>query len=153
MTCWALSGISGARHFTLFLLRLIGRFQEEIDKCCDLIEAKKRQYRCPFTELKVLRCYSALPSDRQAEIFRSAPPGSRKVVVATNIAETSLTIDGMVYVVDAGFVKQTAFNAKNGMESLTVMRISQSSAQQRAGRAGRTQAGKCYRLYAKKDFE
>ena len=83
----------------------------------------------------------------QTRIFDAAPPGSRKVVVATNIAEASLTIDGIYYVVDPGFVKQKCYNAKVGMDSLVVVPISQASARQRAGRAGRTGPGKAYRLY------
>ena len=69
------------------------------------------------------------------------------MVVATNIAEASLTIDGIYYVVDPGFVKQVVYNAKVGMDSLVVVPISQASARQRAGRAGRTGPGKAYRLY------
>ena len=95
----------------------------------------------------ILPVYSALPSEMQTRIFEPPPPGARKVVVATNIAEASLTIDGIYYVVDPGFVKQKAYNAKVGMDSLTVVPISQASARQRAGRAGRTGPGKCYRLY------
>ena len=68
-----------------------------------------------------------------------------QVVIATNIAETSLTIDGIYYVVDPGFVKQKVYNSKTGMDSLVVTPISQAQAKQRAGRAGRTGPGKCYR--------
>lgn len=78
--------------------------------------------------LVILRVYSALPSDQQTEIFEPAPPGSRKCVIATNIAEASLTIDGIFYVVDPGFVKMKVFNAKLGMDSLIVSPISQASA-------------------------
>uniref|UniRef100_A0A914DSG3 RNA helicase n=1 Tax=Acrobeloides nanus TaxID=290746 RepID=A0A914DSG3_9BILA len=74
------------------------------------------------------------------------------VVVATNIAETSLTIDGIYYVVNPGFVKQKIYNPKSGMDSLVVTPISQAAAQQRAGRAGRTDPGKCYRLYTERAF-
>ena len=81
----------------------------------------------------------------QARIFEPTPPGSRKVVVATNIAETSLTIDGICYVIDPGFSKQKSFNARTGMESLVVSPASQASANQRAGRAGRVAPGKCFR--------
>merc|ERR1719230_1580156 len=95
-------------------------------------------------ELIILPVYSALPSEMQTKIFEPAPPGARKVVVATNIAEASLTIDGIYYVVDPGFVKQNCYNAKVGMDSLVVVPISQASARQRAGRTG---PGKCYRLY------
>jgi len=74
-------------------------------------------------------------------------------VIATNIAETSLTIDGICYVIDSGFVKQKSFNARSGMESLLVTPISQAAAQQRSGRAGRTQPGKCFRLYTAWSFQ
>ena len=83
----------------------------------------------------------------QAKIFEPTPPGGRKVIVATNIAETSLTINGIVYVIDPGFTKQKTYNAKTGMESLLVGPCSRASADQRAGRAGRVGPGKCFRLY------
>merc|ERR1711988_1174819 len=79
-------------------------------------------------------------------------PG-RKVIVGTNIAETSLTIDGIVYVVDPGFSKQKVYNPRIRVESLLVSPISKASAQQRAGRAGRTKPGKCFRLYTEKAFK
>ena len=101
----------------------------------------------------MLPVYSALPSEMQTRIFEPPPPGARKVVVATNIAEASLTIDGIYYVVDPGFVKQKVYNAKVGMDSLTVVPISQASARQRAGRAGRTGPGKCYRLYTEAAYK
>ena len=98
-------------------------------------------------ELLVLPIYASLPSDMQAKIFEETPPNSRKVVVATNIAETSLTINGIVYIIDSGFIKQTSFNPRTGMESLMVTPISRASANQRAGRAGRVCPGKAFRLY------
>lgn len=70
-----------------------------------------------------------------------------KVILATNIAETSLTIDNIIYVIDPGFAKQNNFNSRTGMESLMVVPISKASANQRAGRAGRVAPGKCFRLY------
>ena len=85
-------------------------------------------------------------------IFDPAPPGCRKVVIATNIAETSLTIDGIFYVVDPGFVKQKVYNSKAGIDALVVVPISQAQAKQRQGRAGRTGPGKCYRLYTERAF-
>ena len=106
-----------------------------------------------MAELLILPIYSTLPSEQQAKIFEPAPPGGRKVVIATNIAETSLTIDGIVYVLDTGFCKQNAYNPRTGMESLVVVPISKANAVQRAGRAGRTQPGKCYRIYTKWSFE
>merc|ERR1719436_1131065 len=82
-----------------------------------------------------------------------APEGQRKVIIATNIAETSLTIDGVVYVVDPGLFKQMLYNPRTHVESLLVSPISKASAMQRAGRAGRTRPGKCFRLYTRETFE
>lgn len=79
-------------------------------------------------------------------------PG-RKIVIATNIAETSLTIDGIVYVVDPGLSKQKVYNPRLKIESLLVSPISRASAKQRAGRAGRTRPGKCFRLFTKRSHE
>jgi ATP-dependent RNA helicase DHX8/PRP22 len=90
--------------------------------------------------------FKALPSELQSRIFEPAPQGSRKVVLATNIAETSITIDWITFVVDPGFVKQAAFDPKLQMDSLQVVPISQAQANQRAGRAGRTAPGRAYRL-------
>jgi pre-mRNA-splicing factor ATP-dependent RNA helicase DHX16 len=101
----------------------------------------------------VLPIYGNLPSDMQAKIFEPAPEGARKAVLATNIAETSLTIDGIVYVIDPGFSKQKSYNPRTGMESLIVTPCSQASANQRAGRAGRVSAGKCFRLYTAAAFQ
>ncbi|CAN8178822.1 unnamed protein product [Coccothraustes coccothraustes] len=94
-----------------------------------------------------------LPSELQARIFQPTPPGARKVVVATNIAETSVTIDGIVYVLDPGFCKQKSYSARTGMESLVVTPCSKASANQRAGRAGRVAPGKCFRLYTAWAFQ
>jgi ATP-dependent RNA helicase DHX8/PRP22 len=89
----------------------------------------------------------------QSKIFEPAPPGARKVVIGTNIAETSITIDGIFYVVDPGFVKQNVYNPKTGMDQLMVVPSSQAAAKQRAGRAGRTGPGKCYRLYTEDAYK
>lgn len=97
--------------------------------------------------------YANLPSEQQAKIFDKTPPDARKVVIATNIAETSLTIDGICYVIDTGFNKIKSFNARSGVESLQVMPISQAAAQQRSGRSGRTQPGKCFRLFTAFSYE
>jgi len=97
--------------------------------------------------------YAALPTELQARVFEPAPENGRKIVLATNIAETSLTIDGIRYVIDPGFAKVNAFSARTGMESLLVTPISRASASQRAGRAGRTSAGKCFRIYTAWAFE
>ena len=109
--------------------------------------------------LAVYPLYSSLPPAAQQRIFDPAPPPAkpggppgRKVIVATNIAETSLTIDGIVYVVDPGFAKQKVYNPRARVESLLVSPISRASAHQRAGRAGRTRPGKCFRLYTEASF-
>lgn len=121
--------------------------QEEIEACCELLQERCRRLGSKIAELVILPIYANLPSDMQAKIFNPTPPGARKVVVATNIAETSLTIDGIIYVIDPGFCKQKSYNARTGMESLIVTPCSRASANQRAGRAGRVAAGKCFRLY------
>jgi len=133
------------------LLFLTG--QEEIDTACETLYSRMKALGDLAPELIILPVYSSLPSEMQSRIFEPGPPGSRKCVVATNIAEASLTIDGIYYVVDPGFSKQKAFNAKLGMDSLVVTPISQASARQRAGRAGRTGPGKCYRLYTEMAYK
>jgi len=132
------------------LLFLTG--QEEIDTSCEILFERMKNLGSGAPELIILPVYSALPSEMQTKIFEPAPPGSRKVVIATNIAETSLTIDGIYYVVDPGFVKQKVYNSKNGIDQLVVTPISQAQATQRSGRAGRTGPGKCYRLYTERAF-
>jgi len=106
-----------------------------------------------LTELIILPIYGALPSEVATRIFEPAPLGARKVVIATNIAETSLTIDGIFYVIDPGFVKQSSYDSKLGMDRLQVTPISQAQARQRSGRAGRTGPGKCFRLYTEAAFQ
>ena len=132
------------------LLFLTG--QEEIDTACEILYERMKSLGPDVPELIILPVYSALPSEMQTRIFDPAPAGSRKVVIATNIAETSLTIDGIYYVVDPGFVKQKVYNSKTGMDSLVVTPISQAAAKQRAGRAGRTGPGKTYRLYTERAY-
>ena len=106
----------------------------------------------------VVPLYSTLPPAMQQRIFDPAPPKNRygvpgrKCVIATNIAETSLTIDGIVYVIDPGFAKQKMYNPRLRVESLLVSPISKASSKQRAGRAGRTRPGKCFRLYTEAAF-
>lgn len=132
------------------LLFLTG--QEEIDTSCEVLYERMKALGRSVPELLILPIYSSLPSETQARVFEPAPPGSRKVVIATNIAETSITIDGIYYVIDPGFVKQNAYDPKLGMDSLIVTPISQAQARQRAGRAGRTGPGKCYRLYTESAY-
>jgi pre-mRNA-splicing factor ATP-dependent RNA helicase DHX15/PRP43 len=143
------------------LLFLTG--QEEIEDTCRKIkiEAEDLVANDPDTvgPLSCIPLYSSLPPQQQQRVFDPAPPPrfpdgppGRKVIVSTNIAETSLTIDGIVYVVDPGFFKQRVYNPRIRVESLLITPISKSSAQQRAGRAGRTRPGKCFRLFTEKDF-
>ncbi|KAF6752395.1 pre-mRNA-splicing factor ATP-dependent RNA helicase PRP43 [Ephemerocybe angulata] len=143
------------------LLFLTG--EEEIEDACRKIklEADDLVNQDPESvgPISCIPLYSSLPPAQQQRIFDAPPkstvpngPPGRKVVVSTNIAETSLTIDGIVYVVDPGFSKQKVYNPRIRVESLLVSPISKASAQQRAGRAGRTRPGKCFRLYTEKDF-
>lgn len=103
--------------------------------------------------LHILPLFSLLPVAEQLQVFQPPPEGSRLCVVATNIAETSLTIPGIKYVVDCGRVKERVYNKKTGVESFQVGWISKASAAQRTGRAGRTGPGHCYRLYSSTVFE
>lgn len=107
-------------------------------------------YYLPSKTTFILFC---LVTDQQRQIFQPPPSGIRKCVVATNIAATSLTINGIKYIIDSGFVKQLNHNSRVGMDILEVVPISKSEAQQRAGRAGRTSAGKCFRIYTKEFWE
>ncbi|BGP03125.1 Pre-mRNA splicing factor [Rhodotorula toruloides ATCC 204091] len=126
--------------------------QDEIEAAQESLEETARALGNKVAELMICPIYANLPTDMQARIFEPTPEGARKVVLATNIAETSITIDGVVYVIDPGFVKQNAYNPRNGMESLVVTPCSRAAAGQRAGRAGRVGPGKCFRLYTKHAF-
>ncbi|GBF98616.1 pre-mRNA-splicing factor ATP-dependent RNA helicase-like [Raphidocelis subcapitata] len=105
------------------------------------------------SDLLVLPLYASLPPELQLRVFRGGPEGARRCIVATNVAETSITVEGVVYVVDSGVVKQKHYHPASGMESLDVVPISRVQATQRAGRAGRTRPGKCFRLYTRTYFE
>ena len=121
--------------------------QEEIETTVEILNHRTKGLGSKIKELVICPIYANLPSDQQAKIFEPVHEYARKVVIATNIAETSLTIDGICYVIDIGFCKQKSYNPRTGMESLIVTPISKAAANQRAGRAGRTQPGKCFRLY------
>lgn len=127
------------------LVFLTGR--EEIDTAVQLITERSASLHPRAPQILVLPLYAGLTSEQQLYVFEPAPENTRKVILSTNIAEASVTIDGIVYVVDCGFVKLRAFNPTSGIETLTATPVSQASATQRAGRAGRTKPGKCYRLY------
>ncbi|KAL5996521.1 hypothetical protein ACLOJK_026601 [Asimina triloba] len=133
--------------------------EEEIEDACRKILKEIHELGERVGPVKVVPLYSTLPPVMQQKIFEPAPPSllkggppGRKVVVSTNIAETSLTIDGIVYVIDPGFSKQKVYNPRVRVESLLVSPISKASAHQRSGRAGRTQPGKCFRLYTERTF-
>ncbi|KAL4602834.1 hypothetical protein ACB092_10G082500 [Castanea dentata] len=134
--------------------------EEEIEDACRKITKEVANMGDQVGPVKVVPLYSTLPPAMQQKIFEPAPPpvkeggpAGRKIVVSTNIAETSLTIDGIVYVIDPGFAKQKVYNPRVRVESLLVSPISKASAHQRSGRAGRTQPGKCFRLYTEKSFQ
>ncbi|KAF8440863.1 pre-mRNA splicing factor [Boletus edulis BED1] len=126
--------------------------QDEIEAAQENLQETARALGNKIAELIICPIYANLPSDMQAKIFEPTPPGARKVVLATNIAETSITIDGVVFVIDPGFVKQNVYNPRTGMSSLVVVPCSRASANQRAGRAGRVGPGKAFRLYTKWAF-
>lgn len=128
--------------------------QEEIETSVQVLSEKMKDLKDDaIKELIILPVYSALPTEMQSRIFEPTPLNSRKVILATNIAETSLTIDGIFYVIDPGFAKINAYDPKLGMDSLMIKPISQAQANQRSGRAGRTGPGKCYRLYTELAFK
>ncbi|KAJ7422155.1 DEAH-box helicase 40 [Willisornis vidua] len=134
--------------------------QMEIERACDLLfkKAEAIDYRYEVHDravegLLILPLYGSMSTDQQKRIFLPAPAGIRKCVVSTNIAATSLTIEGVRYVVDSGFVKQLNHNPRVGLDILEVVPISKSEAKQRAGRAGRTSSGKSYRLYGREFWE
>ncbi|KAG7193272.1 DEAH-box RNA helicase prp16 [Scheffersomyces spartinae] len=123
--------------------------QEDIEMVCQLIEEKLNLLEGP-PPLDVLPIYSTMPLDLQRRIFNKTDKERRKCVVATNIAETSLTVDGIKYVIDSGLTKMKVYNPKLGMDALQVVPISIANADQRSGRAGRTGPGVAYRLYTER---
>mmetsp|Transcript_21889 Transcript_21889/g.43436 ORF Transcript_21889/g.43436 Transcript_21889/m.43436 type:complete len:712 (-) Transcript_21889:341-2476(-) len=140
------------------LLFLTG--EQEIEDACKRVTEESNKLGHEYGPVMCYPLYSSLPPKAQQLIFNPAPqprtpggPPGRKVIVSTNIAETSLTIDGIVYVIDPGFSKQKVYNPRIRVESLLVTPISKASAQQRAGRAGRTRPGKAFRLYTEGAFK
>nr|XP_023887830.1 probable pre-mRNA-splicing factor ATP-dependent RNA helicase DEAH9 [Quercus suber] len=126
--------------------------QDDIDTAVKLLNEEAQSNGKKSSGLIVLPLYSGLSRAEQELIFTPTPRGKRKVVISTNIAETSLTLEGIVYVVDSGFSKQRYYNPISDIENLVVAPISKASARQRAGRAGRVRPGKCYRLYTEEYF-
>ncbi|KAJ2959025.1 hypothetical protein NQZ79_g5437 [Umbelopsis isabellina] len=126
--------------------------QEEIEALTALLTDYAGQLPSSVQSLLPCPLFAALPPAQQQKVFDTAPANTRKVVLATNIAETSITISGIRYVIDCGVAKVRGFNPKVGVESLLIHPISKSSARQRMGRAGREAAGFCYRLYTEPSF-
>jgi len=133
------------------LVFLTGR--EEIDTAVQAISDRSAQLHPRAQSMMPLPLYAGLSTEQQMFIFEPAPENTRKVIFSTNIAEASVTIDGIVYVIDSGFVKLRAFNPITGIETLATTAISKASATQRAGRAGRTKSGKCFRLYTEASYQ
>ncbi|KAI2634315.1 P-loop containing nucleoside triphosphate hydrolase protein [Hypomontagnella submonticulosa] len=133
------------------LVFLTGR--EEIDTVVQAVTERAAQLPSASQSILALPLYAGLSTEQQMLVFDSPPVNTRKVIISTNIAEASVTIDGIVYVIDSGFVKLRAFDPKTGIESLTATPVSKAAATQRAGRAGRTKPGKCFRLYTEKAFQ
>ncbi|KAI6848872.1 putative ATP-dependent RNA helicase [Hortaea werneckii] len=130
--------------------------QDRITSLQKIVEEYASNLTSEYPKLMVLPLFAALPQHQQQRIFMPAPPNTRKVILSTNIAETSVTVPGVRFVVDTGMVKVKQFRNRLGLESLLVKQISRSSADQRKGRAGREAPGQCHRLYteaAYKQFE
>ncbi|KAK5576135.1 hypothetical protein RB653_007276 [Dictyostelium firmibasis] len=137
--------------------------QEEIERMIQTLDDKFELQRQQQQDNKnkqmmkylLLPMYSGLSINKQIKVFESVGDSKkiRKIIIATNIAETSITIDGVVYVVDCGFVKIKSYDSISGLESLVIVPTSKSSANQRSGRAGRNRAGKCYRLYTESTYD
>lgn len=133
------------------LVFLTGR--EEIEYAVNAVAEQLVQLDPESPPLLPLPLFAGLTTEQQMYVFEEAPTNTRKVIFSTNIAEASVTIDGIVYVVDCGFVKLRAYNPKTGIETLTATSVSKASAAQRAGRAGRTRPGKCFRLYTEAAYD
>eukprot|EP00033_Pygsuia_biforma_P000224 GCRY01000282.1.p1 GENE.GCRY01000282.1~~GCRY01000282.1.p1 ORF type:complete len:685 (+),score=178.68 GCRY01000282.1:207-2261(+) len=138
--------------------------QDEIETLQSLLQEREKEFARTATEegqdpaalfppLEVIPLYAALPPEEMQKAFAKPPLGTRKVILATNIAETSVTISGIRYVIDTGVCKSRMFQARGAsVDSLQVTAVSQAQARQRAGRAGREAAGQCYRLYTEQEF-
>lgn len=127
--------------------------QEEIEATVKQIWDISKELVGEAPPLCVFPLYASQPPVVQLRVFSPVPKGTRKVIVATNVAETSLTIKGIKYVVDSGMVKAKLFNPSSGLDLLKVIRTSRAQAVQRTGRAGREAPGTCYRLYTEQEFD
>lgn len=111
-----------------------------------------REYAHETRRWIVLPLHSTLSMDDQERVFDVAPEGVRKCILSTNIAETSVTIDGLRFIVDSGKVKEISYDVKYKMQRLQEFSISRASAEQRKGRAGRTGPGVCFRMYSQDEY-
>ncbi|XP_004076667.1 putative ATP-dependent RNA helicase DHX33 [Oryzias latipes] len=127
--------------------------QEEIEALARTCRDISKHVPDGCGSMVVLPLYASLPPVQQLRVFQPAPKSCRKVILSTNIAETSVTISGIKYVIDTGMVKAKRFNPDSGLEVLAVQRVSKAQAWQRAGRAGREESGFCYRLYTEQEFD
>jgi ATP-dependent RNA helicase DHX33 len=127
--------------------------QEEIEAVAHQIRLLAKDPEVEGPPLRVCTLYAAQPSSQQMSVFNPSPANMRKVIISTNIAETSVTITGIKYIIDCGMVKARTYHPATGLELLKVQRISQEQAWQRTGRAGRESEGSCYRLYTRSQFE
>ena len=147
-TVFQIHGSEGDGDILLFLT---GR--EEIDTAIQMISERAASLHPKAPSILALPMFAGLTTEQQMYVFEPAPENTRKVIVSTNISEASITIDGIIFVIDCGFVKLRAFNPVTGIETLTATSISKASATQRAGRAGRTKPGKCFRLYTEVAYD
>ena len=127
--------------------------QDDIEDALRVLTERMKRLPRHVPDFIVVPLYSALPYERQLAVFDPAPAGVRKVILATNIAETSITVEGIKFVVDCGCVKAKSFSPQTGLESLREVVVSKAQALQRTGRAGRMSSGKCFRLFTERDFE
>lgn len=133
------------------LIFLTGR--DEIDRCLESLSEMVPMLPRNTPKMMLLPLHAGLSTDEQLRVFQAAERGTRRVIISTNIAEASVTIDGIKFVIDSGFVKIRAYNPTTALSSLVTVPTSTASATQRAGRAGRTSSGICYRLYPKDAFD
>ena len=126
--------------------------QETVESLENLVNEYATGMDPSLPKIQVLPLFAALPQAAQQRVFAPAPPRTRKIILATNIAETSVTVSGVRFVVDCGKAKIKQFRTRLGLDSLLVKPISKSAAIQRKGRAGREAPGQCYRLYTEKDY-
>jgi ATP-dependent RNA helicase DHX8/PRP22 len=124
--------------------------QEEIERCAILLRDKVKEIKIQV-DISVL--YASLSNEQQRDVFRKVPKNTVKVVISTNVAEASVTVEGVVNVIDSGKVKVKRYDEKTMKSGLAVEWVSQASGEQRKGRAGRTRPGVCYRLFSEEQFK